>query len=221
MENRGQSDCECLSLKINYYYLKWPCDNKCHSLFLVHDPVDTPLSESRYSEILEGWVQEDREVFEEHDAEALNELDNHDHDNEPFEEEPDVSEEEADDQHDDEDQEAHQEEEEEEEDNATAEEQDPESEAEDDNNDDDDEEEVEEESDRDLPSVDRYKRDTVKPEPEVNDVDEADSEEEDAADPDDDNDASVEEVEPKQENAHVPFEEVPFLFSSDFILIVV
>lgn len=22
MENRGQSDCECLSLKINYYYLK-------------------------------------------------------------------------------------------------------------------------------------------------------------------------------------------------------
>lgn len=75
--------------------------------------MDTPLSESRYSEILEGWVQEDREVYEEHDAEALNELDNHDHDNEPFEEEPDVSDEED---HEPEDNAS------EEEDNATAEE---------------------------------------------------------------------------------------------------
>lgn len=87
MENRGQSDCK-------FRMLVTLCKLVIRPLSLTFSiPVDTPLSESRYSEILEGWVQEDREVYEEHDAEALNELDNHEHDNEPFEEEPDGSDE--------------------------------------------------------------------------------------------------------------------------------
>ncbi|XP_055704081.1 aspartyl/asparaginyl beta-hydroxylase isoform X2 [Phlebotomus papatasi] len=66
--------------------------------------VDTPLSESRFSEILEGWVDENRESHDDHDHEilaSLEELDEHDEHGEPFEEEEDHDQEDED--HDEED----------------------------------------------------------------------------------------------------------------------
>lgn len=53
--------------------------------------VDTPLSESRFADYLDGWVEEKRETHDDHDVlESLkDELDDHGHDNEPFEEEED------------------------------------------------------------------------------------------------------------------------------------
>lgn len=47
------------------------------------------MSESRFADYLEGWVDEKRESHDDHDVlQSLNdELDGHDHDNEPFEEE--------------------------------------------------------------------------------------------------------------------------------------
>lgn len=50
--------------------------------------VDTPLSESRYAEILEGWVDEEREAHDDHHdiLKQLDELDDH---GEPFSEEED------------------------------------------------------------------------------------------------------------------------------------
>lgn len=45
--------------------------------------VDTPLSESRFADMLEGWVDEEREVHDEHDLHAAPDLDDHDdHDDE-------------------------------------------------------------------------------------------------------------------------------------------
>lgn len=32
--------------------------------------MDTPLSESRFADVLEGWVDEEREVHDEHDLHA-------------------------------------------------------------------------------------------------------------------------------------------------------
>lgn len=65
--------------------------------------VDTPLSESRFADMLEGWVDEEREVHDDHDDHKLHGSDsheheddddddddteeNHDNDNEPDEEE--------------------------------------------------------------------------------------------------------------------------------------
>lgn len=40
--------------------------------------MDTPLSESRYADILEGWVDEERQSHDEHDIlKSLDELDDH------------------------------------------------------------------------------------------------------------------------------------------------
>lgn len=41
--------------------------------------MDTPLSESRFADMLEGWVEEEREVHDEHDTHSL---DSHGHDDE-------------------------------------------------------------------------------------------------------------------------------------------
>lgn len=50
--------------------------------------MDTPLSESRFADILEGWVGEEREHDDNHDVlKHLDELD--DHGDEPFSEEED------------------------------------------------------------------------------------------------------------------------------------
>ncbi|XP_055688759.1 aspartyl/asparaginyl beta-hydroxylase isoform X2 [Lutzomyia longipalpis] len=58
--------------------------------------VDTPLSESRFSDILEGWVEENRESHDDHEHDILasmEELEEHDEHGEPFEEEDDHDEE--------------------------------------------------------------------------------------------------------------------------------
>lgn len=74
--------------------------------------MDTPLSESRYAGILEGWVDEERETHDHEDdvIKYLDELDDHDHDNEPFEEEDhhDNEEDDDNDDHSDEDNESNQ-----------------------------------------------------------------------------------------------------------------
>lgn len=41
--------------------------------------MDTPLSESRFADMLEGWVDEEREVHDEHDVHVP---DSHEHDDE-------------------------------------------------------------------------------------------------------------------------------------------
>ncbi|GAB0090328.1 aspartyl/asparaginyl beta-hydroxylase [Sergentomyia squamirostris] len=61
--------------------------------------VDTPLSESRFSEILEGWVDENRAGHDDHEHDilaSLEELDEHDEHEEPFEEEDEHDEEDHD-----------------------------------------------------------------------------------------------------------------------------
>lgn len=40
--------------------------------------VDTPLSESRFADMLEGWVDEEREVHDEHDLHAAPDAPEHD-----------------------------------------------------------------------------------------------------------------------------------------------
>lgn len=40
--------------------------------------VDTPLSESRFADMLEGWVDDEREVHDEHDTHPI--ADSHEHD---------------------------------------------------------------------------------------------------------------------------------------------
>ncbi|XP_055374605.1 aspartyl/asparaginyl beta-hydroxylase isoform X2 [Condylostylus longicornis] len=73
--------------------------------------LDTPLSESRYSEYFEGWVDEHRESHDHDPHEVVaHEIEEHEEHDEPFEEEEDVSEpeeelveHEEDDEHDDED----------------------------------------------------------------------------------------------------------------------
>lgn len=40
--------------------------------------VDTPLSESRFADMLEGWVDEEREVHDEHDLHHANSQEDHD-----------------------------------------------------------------------------------------------------------------------------------------------
>lgn len=42
--------------------------------------MDTPLSESRFADMLEGWVDEEREAHDEHDVAAS--FDSHEHDEE-------------------------------------------------------------------------------------------------------------------------------------------
>jgi chemotaxis protein histidine kinase CheA len=80
--------------------------------FFFHLSVDTPLSESRYSQLFDGWVDESREQHDDHAVhgldehedeeeheheilESLNELDSHEHDQESFAEEPEAQEDEA------------------------------------------------------------------------------------------------------------------------------
>lgn len=177
--------------------------------------MDTPLSESRYSEILEGWVQEDREVYDEHDADALNELDNHEHDNEPFEEVPDVDseeeeEEEEEPQNEEDDDDDHEEdsnnEVEKDEEDDDDDEDSPADNDEENSEEDDDDDEVEESDRGDLQG--RSKREAIVSDPEVIDEDSVETADQD--DDEDDNNDSVEETEPVQENQaeHVPFEEV-------------
>lgn len=183
--------------------------------------VDTPLSESRYADILEGWVQEEREVFEEHDAEALNELDNHEHDNEPFEEEPDLDDEENSEQEEDHDDEEQNQETEEvenksaddddgdDDDNVTAEEQEDEDGDDDEEDEDQDSDDTQEiENDLNLP-MRRIKREVVEEENDDDDDDAEDDLEVNATAEDND---SVEEPKIHKETPppshHVPFEEV-------------
>lgn len=67
LENRGLADCKYKSLiNINNRLLVL-----CHKLrinfrILVICAVDTPLSESRFADMLEGWVDEERELHDEH-----------------------------------------------------------------------------------------------------------------------------------------------------------
>lgn len=42
--------------------------------------VDTPLSESRFADMLEGWVDEEREVHDEHDEHKLQQHESDEHD---------------------------------------------------------------------------------------------------------------------------------------------
>lgn len=46
--------------------------------------VDTPLSESRFAEVLEGWVDEKRETHDHHEDEHTNDLEDS-HEDEGFE----------------------------------------------------------------------------------------------------------------------------------------
>ncbi|XP_055838514.1 aspartyl/asparaginyl beta-hydroxylase isoform X3 [Episyrphus balteatus] len=74
--------------------------------------LDTPLSESRFSNYFDGWVDEHREAHDEHDAVSAS-IEEHEHGDEPFEEEEDHSE--IDEAEDDDDEKDHDEEDEEEE----------------------------------------------------------------------------------------------------------
>ncbi|XP_055916315.1 aspartyl/asparaginyl beta-hydroxylase isoform X3 [Eupeodes corollae] len=66
--------------------------------------LDTPLSESRFSNYFDGWVDEHREAHDEHDAVTAS-IEEHEHGDEPFEEEEDHSE--IDEAEDDEDEKGH------------------------------------------------------------------------------------------------------------------
>ncbi|XP_049309751.1 serine-aspartate repeat-containing protein F isoform X2 [Bactrocera dorsalis] len=70
--------------------------------------LDTPLSESRFSNYFDGWVDESRQEHDDHDPVQAS-IEEHDEHDEPFEEEEDHSEldEDADEEHDDEDDDEH------------------------------------------------------------------------------------------------------------------
>ncbi|KAM7346099.1 aspartyl/asparaginyl beta-hydroxylase-like isoform 3-T3 [Cochliomyia hominivorax] len=91
--------------------------------------VDTPLSESRFSNYFDGWVDENRDEHDDHhdshgslEHDDHDEDDEHDHDDEPFEEEADHSEGDEDaEEEEEQDENVTPEEEDDEQDNATAE----------------------------------------------------------------------------------------------------
>lgn len=172
LENRGNSDRThssanmCAMLAITVLSLR---------------TVDTPLSESRFADYLEGWVDEVREDDHHDDQhsvlESLHELDEHEHDDEPFSEEE-VAEDDDngdDDEHGD---------------------------GHDDDDGDDDEGEGEEEEEGEEDDDAENDDDDASEEPEVEASDEAAAadDEDDNADDDDDNAASLEGDQPDDED---------------------
>lgn len=95
LENRGLSNSKNHSSLI--------LRNLTHFHYSINTIVDTPLSESRFSNYFDGWVEEHR-ADDHHDAVKAS-IEEHDEHDEPFEEEDDHSEvdEEEDDDHEDED----------------------------------------------------------------------------------------------------------------------
>ncbi|XP_020717661.1 aspartyl/asparaginyl beta-hydroxylase isoform X2 [Ceratitis capitata] len=131
--------------------------------------LDTPLSESRFSNYFDGWVDESRQEHDDHDPVKAS-IEEHEEHDEPFEEEEDHSEldeeadeehgEEADDEHDEHDQEDEEEEEEEEEE-ATAEQQTKEVEDDEENDEDRDDANANDEEDEEDDDEDATKEATV------------------------------------------------------------
>lgn len=74
LENRGISDRKWAGWVFAlFFFLLHILKTNC-----VHIIVDTPLSESRFAEVLEGWVDEKRETHDDHEDEHAHLEDSHD-----------------------------------------------------------------------------------------------------------------------------------------------
>ncbi|XP_054089651.1 uncharacterized protein LOC105209240 isoform X2 [Zeugodacus cucurbitae] len=109
--------------------------------------LDTPLSESRFSNYFDGWVDESRQEHDDHDPVQAS-IEEHDEHDEPFEEEEDHSEldEDADEEHDDDDDEQEEAEDEDATTEQTKEEEDDDEERDEDNDNEDEDEDDEEDA---------------------------------------------------------------------------
>lgn len=93
MENRGLADRKCLN------GIRFPSNRVTLRLFSI---VDTPLSESRFADMLEGWVDEERQPHDDHEEHKLpEEHDSNEHDD--HEDDDDIEDHDHDDQDDDDD----------------------------------------------------------------------------------------------------------------------
>ncbi|XP_036331510.1 aspartyl/asparaginyl beta-hydroxylase isoform X4 [Rhagoletis pomonella] len=160
--------------------------------------LDTPLSESRFSNYFDGWVDESRQDHDDHDPVQAS-IEKHEEHDEPFEEEEDHSEldEEADEEHDED--EAHDGDHDEEDENATTE-QTKELEEDEDN----DEEDGENEDDDEADDEDATKEATLERTNEEDDDDDEndndnDNNKEEEDDDDDDDDKATQEATTKEE----------------------
>ncbi|XP_039953058.1 aspartyl/asparaginyl beta-hydroxylase isoform X2 [Bactrocera tryoni] len=157
--------------------------------------LDTPLSESRFSNYFDGWVDESRQEHDDHDPVQAS-IEEHDEHDEPFEEEEDHSEldEDADEEHDDEDDDEHDAEEE----DATTE-QTKEEEEDEDNDEKDEDNDNDDEDDEEDATAEATVEQSIEEEDNDDDNDVGNDNKDDEEEDDDDEDENVTQEATKEE----------------------